>query len=413
MTTPSLVPLTEDPDYRQFCEERLKDPYPFYGRLRSEDPVHWCEPMKLWLVTRFDDVYAGLRDTRLSSDRTGMYLQAMPEDLKTRVAPLIDHVSKWIQLTDEPAHGRLRKLVNPAFSPKTINALRPNVEKLTAKFLEGVTPGEPFDLVHKFCLPLPATVICEMLGIPADKREAFQSASERVARFSTRGGPRIREHAEPAFQALGELITLFQDLIDERRVSPKGDLLSVLVQAEDEGDRLSNEELYAMCVFIFLAGHETTANGIASGVLALLQNPGQFEAFKTDVDGLVDGLVEETLRYQSPVPRAVRQAREDMLIGETNIPGGAMVMLALGAANRDPARFPDPDRFDMRRQPNRHLAFGFGFHFCLGALLARIEMAIAFRFIATHLPGLRLVDPNLTWRPVLGVRALEKLIVAT
>lgn len=403
--------LTDDPDYRAFCEERLQNPYPLFHRLRAEDPVHWCEPMKLWLVTRYEDVLAGLRDPRLSSNRTAMYVQALPPEIKQRVQPLLDHVAKWIQLTDEPAHARLRKLVSMAFTPKMIGLLRPRIENLVAGLLQQGEPNKPYDIIETFCSPLPATVICEILGIPPAERDRFFSAIKQVMKFSTRGGPALKDTAEPALAALNQLISMFERLVQARRLAPQDDLLSALVSAEADGDHLSNEELYAMCVFLFMAGHETTASGIASGILALAQHPDQFTALKANLDGLVGGAVEETLRYEAPVTRAVRQAREDMAISEKRISSGQLVVLLLGAANRDPAQFFEPDRFDITRQPNRHLGFGIGPHFCLGGPLARLEMEVAFRTLARCLPDIGLAGDALRWKPVMGIRALEALSV--
>jgi len=407
------VPLIDEPDYRAFCEERLQDPYPLFHRLRAEDPVHWCEPMKLWLVTRYDDVFAGLREPRFSSNRTDMYVQALPPDMNRRVQPLLAHVARWIQLTDDPDHARLRKLVMFAFTPRMIQALRPRIEQLVEALLSDVRPGVTIDIIDRFCGPLPATVICEMLGIPISERDEFRRMIERVMRFSTSGGPRLKNHAEQANEALAQVIAMFERLVADRRRTPQSDLLSALVQAEADGERLSDEELYAMCVFIFLAGHETTTNGIASGVLALLQHPDEFAALKANPEALLRGAVEEMLRYESPVTRAVRQASEDFDFAGRRIHQGQLVVHLLGAANRDPAQFPDPDRFVIRRQPNKHLAFGYGAHFCLGAVLARLEMEIAIRAIMQRLPDLRLVGGELAWKPTMGIRALKALPVMT
>lgn len=400
-----------DPDYREFCAERLQDPYPLFGHLRHADPVHWSGTMNLWLVTRYADVHAGLRDPRFSSNRVGMYAQALPPDLRAAVQPLLDHIAKWVQLTDEPDHTRLRKLVMQAFTPRMVNALRSRIQELAEKLIPIPKPGEPFDLIEVFCAPLPAMIICEMLGIPAADRERFRRATHRIMEFSTRGGPALKDFAATAHAALSELMALFEELVAVRRKNRKDDLLGHLVEAEADGERLSNDELYAMCVFIFLAGHETTTNGIASGMRCLLSHPAQYELFRRDMEGTAAGLVEESLRYESPVPRAVRRAREDMEIAGRLIKEGQMVVLLLGAANRDPEQFPEPDRFDLRRQPNRHLAFGFGGHFCLGAQLARLEMEISFRIMTTLLPGLRLAAGSVRWKPMMGVRALESLVV--
>jgi pimeloyl-[acyl-carrier protein] synthase len=399
------------PDYKEFCQERLQNPYPLFDRLRDEDPVHWCEPMKLWLVTRYDDVLTGLKDTNLSSNRMEMYVQALPDSIKQRARPLLDHISKWIQLTDEPDHGRLRKLVNLAFTPKVIKALRGRIVSLTYEFLDAAPLGQAFDIVKQLCYPLPATVICELLGIPTCDRDAFYVATGRLMQFSTRGGPTLKDYAQEAGEALQQLVSMFRELVEDRRRRPREDLLSALVSAEADGTRLSNEELYAMCVFIFLAGHETTTNGLASGILALGRHPDQFNALKADPSRLVTGAVEEVLRFESPVTRAVRQARTDSEMSGKKIAAGQLVVLLLGAANRDPAQFAEPNRFDIARNPNRHLAFGYGIHFCLGAALARLEMEMAFGAIATRMPRMRLENDSLAWKPVMGIRALQELYV--
>ncbi len=405
--------LSDEADYRLFCEEHLGNPYPLFDRLRAEDPVHWCEPMKLWLVTGYDECFAGLRDPGFSSDRTDMYVQALPAEMRARVQPLLDHVSKWIQLTDGPDHIRLRKLVMMAFTPKMISMLRPRIEELVDSLLDEVDVRKPCDLIEKFCGPLPATVICEMLGIPVEERDEFRVMTERVMHFSTAGGPNLKNHAEDATAALGGLIAMFERLVVERRETPRDDLLSALVQAEADGERLSNDELYAMCVFVFLAGHETTTNGIASGVMALLQHPDQFALLKADVDGVVRSTVEEVLRYESPVTRAVRKASDDMEFAGKKIQAGQLVVFLLGAANRDPKQFSEPARFDVKREMPRHLAFGFGGHFCLGAVLARMEMEIAFRALVRRLPNVKLATGELAWKPTMGIRALVKLPIVT
>lgn len=404
--------ITTQPDYLQFCEERLADPYPLFDRLRAEEPVHWCEPMKLWLVTRYHDVLLGLRNTSLSSNRTGMYAQALPSSQKKAAQPLLSHISKWIQLTDEPDHGRLRKLVNLAFTPKVVNALRSRILGLTNDFLAGIPRGQRCDIVQQLCYPLPATVICEMLGIAAVERDRFYTSTARLMQFSTRGGPTLKNYVNGASDALGELVSMFEKLVAERRRQPSTDLLSALVSAEAEGTKLSNEELYAMCVFIFLAGHETTTNGLASGILSLLQHPDQFAALKADPDRLAASTVEEVLRYESPVPRAVRQATNNVEINGQKIAAGQLIVLLLGSANRDPSQFADPHRFEISRHPNRHLAFGYGAHFCLGAALARLEMETVFRAIAVRLPNLKLEQKALKWKPVMGIRALQELWVS-
>jgi len=404
-----LTDLTSDPDYALFCQERLQDPHRLFRRLRAEDPVHWCEPMSLWFATRYDDAMRGLRDPRLSSRRTGIYLQALSPGLGSRVQPLIAHLSNWLQMTDEPDHGRLRKLVSAAFASQAVEAMRPRLEALVDEFLDALPVGRPVDLLESFCLPFPATVICELLGVPVSERDRFRSAAYRLSKFSGRGGPDLNQYAGDALAALEDLSNLFAPLIEERRTAGKNDLLAAMANAHADGERLSRDEMLALCVFLFIAGHETTASGIANGVLALLRHPDQFAALKADPDGLVAGAIEEALRYESPVPRSVRVARDDMELGGKRIRSGQLVVMLLGAANRDPAQFPNPDVFDIRRKPSRTLAFGHGLHFCLGALLARLEMDIAFRTIAKRLPNLRLADETILWKTAMGLRAPQSL----
>ena len=395
--------LTADPDYQAFCEERLQDPYPFFKRLRENDPVHWCEPMNLWLVTRYNDVFAGLRDPRLSSSRMGMYSQTLDTRLRRQVQPLLDHLSKWIILLDPPDHTRLRRLINQAF--------RPWIERQAAAQMARAARGGKMDFLWDYCYPFPADVICEMMGIPAEQRDAYREWSEGVMNFSTRGGPKLRQYAKSANTALASLKRMFDELVDNRSRAPQSDLLSALVVAENEGDRLTHDELLALCVFLFIAGHETTTNVMANGMVGFFDNQEQFEKLKADVEGKVHGAVEEMLRYDNSVTRGVRRAKEDMTICDTAIKAGETVVLVLLSANRDPEQFPEPDRFDIDREPNKHVSFGWGPHFCIGGPLARIEMEITLREIVKQVPAIRPDYDCLQRRDTMGVRALTKLPV--
>jgi len=405
------VMLTADPDYEAFCEERLQDPYPFFHRLRDEDPVHWCEPMKLWLVTRYDDTFAGLKDPRFSSSRMGMYYQALDDDLRVKVKPLLDHIANWIIMKDAPDHGRLRRLINKAFTPRMLAQLRPRIEKLAADEMTRAAQGGEMDFLWDYCYPLPANVICEMMGIPLEHRDAYREWSEGVMNFSTRGGPRLRENAEAANEALTNLNKMFDELVDHRRNDPGDDLLTGLILAEDEGERLTHEELQALCVFLFIAGHETTTNVMANGMVGFFDNPEQFEILKADIDGKVAGAVEEMLRYDNSVTRGVRRAKEDLVIRDKQINQGDTVIFVLLAANRDPEQYPEPDRFNIERDPGKNISFGWGPHFCIGGPLARMEMEITLREIVKQVPNIRPNYETLVRRDTMGVRALTKLPV--
>ena len=403
--------LIADPDYQAFCEERLANPYPLFHRLRAESPVHWCEQTNLWLVTRYEDVFHGLRDSRLSSSRMGMYRQALSTDIQQEVQPLLDHIAKWIILQDQPDHGRLRRLVSLAFTPRILATWRPRIETWAETMLiEAATDGE-MDFLHDYCYPFPATVICEMLGIPQDRQNDFRYWTEDVMNFSTGGGPPMVPFAIKAKESLKPLLGCLNKLIDDRRHNPGDDLLSALINAKEEGDNLTHEELLSLGVFLFIAGHETTMNLIANALLALLDNPREFDKLKGDVDGKITTAVEELLRFDTSVTRAVRQATEDMEIGSQTIQKGQTVIFLLGAANRDPEQFPDPDRLDIDRTPNDHVSFGWGPHFCLGGPLARIEIELALRAVFRHTPNIRRATDALQWRPTMGVRALMSLPV--
>lgn len=398
-------------DYGLFCEERLANPYPLFARMRREDPVHWSPQMKLWLMTRYDDVSVFLKDKRLSSSRRAMYEQALPEEMKEQVAPLFEHVKNWLIFLDPPEHTHLRRLVNATFTPKLLENLRPHIQEIAETTLASIPSGEPFDLNTSFSLPLSATVICEMLGIPLENRDVFQQANAKLVSFAVRGGPKLRENALVANEALTQLTALFMPIIEDRRKSARPDLISALVRAEVVGEELSNALVLAFCVFLFLAGHEATTSSITSGLLLLLKNPAEHEKLLEDPETYVPTFIEEVFRYESAAFRAVRQAQEDFEIRGKTIRKGEPVILLLGAANRDPEQFPIPDRFDLSRTPNKHVAFGFGVHYCLGAPLARIEMEIAFRALVRQMPRPRLVDQTIQWRPLMGVRSLAQLIL--
>jgi cytochrome P450 len=405
-------PFNDDPEYQRFCLQELQNPYPLFGRLRERDPVHWCGPMHMWLVTRYEDVLASLCDTkRLISSRRRMYTDPLPPEKREAAHPLVEHISLWLQNLNPPQHTRLRTLVNLAFAPRMLQALAPRIERVVDQLLDAVCGEVRVDFVESFCLPLPAMVICEMLGIPEADSARYRQAVEELIPFSSGAGPGLAQAIGPARRALDELIAYFDRLIAERRARPQSDLISAMAAAEADGDRLHREELFGLCVFLYVAGHETTVSLLASGTLALLQHRDQFDLLRSDPEGLVESAVEEFLRYESPVTRAVRVPSEDFEWHGQRIRQGETITMLIGAANRDPAVFDNPDRLDIMRRPNRHLGFGQGIHFCLGAPLARLEAQIAFRAIARRLPRLRLAEGEIRYRPALGIRSLQSLPV--
>jgi cytochrome P450 PksS len=387
------------------------NPFPFYARLRKEAPVH---PVKLpdgrtaHLVTRHDDVIMVLKDPRFVKDARSVMT---PEQLAKQywLPSFLQPLQNNMLDTDDPQHRRLRGLVHKAFTPRIVEDMRPRVQRIADELLSAAAMrGHRMDIVRDYALPLPLTVIVELLGVPPSDQRKFHRWS------------RAMMHATSNTKMLLSTPDLFlmmrycRKLIQDKRARPEDDLLSALVQAEQEGGKLTVDELLAMIVLLMIAGHETTVNLIASGTLALLENPSELERLRRD-PSLIDSAVEELLRYTAPVETATeRYAREDVEIAGTPIPRGALVLAVLASANRDASQFADPDRLDLGRTPNRHVAFGQGVHFCLGAPLARLEAQIAFPTLLRRLPDLRLAAPahTLRWRPTFVVRGLESLPVA-
>ena len=408
MTSRGRIEATED--YRRYCAGQLADPYPLFHRLRSEDPVHWCEPLNGWLLTRHDDVMAGLRDPRLSSDRISLNMNAMPEPLRTQMCPLGDHVSNWLGFTDPPKHTRMRGLIMKVFTPRLAESMGPRVEEIVTGLLDRALPKGEMDFMAEVAFPLPASVICEILGIPMDYQDRFRRWAEDMLLFAGAVGPSIAKVAAPAHQSYVELTGYFRELTLERRRAPRGDLLSALAAVEDEEGGLSEAELMGLSVFLFIAGHETTVSLMGNGLLALLNHPGELARLRRE-PALLPLAVEEFLRFESPIQIATRLPVEDLVLRGKTIRRGQTVVLMLGAANRDPERFEHPDQLDVGRTENKHTAFGWGSHFCLGAPLARIETQTALRLLLKRAPDIHITGAKPQWREDNNLRSLRSLPV--
>jgi cytochrome P450 PksS len=382
------------------------NPYPFYARMRVEAPVFEMRlPLygRAWLVTRYDDAATVLRDDRFSKD-TAARMPWLPRFTR----PLTRHMLS----SDPPDHTRLRKLVSQAFTPRRIELLRGRIQDVCDELLSAVPAGGAFDLVRGYALPIPFTVIAELLGIPTPDRHRFHRMTQNSLAI---GAPTGILDLPLALPYVWLLMRYFRKLFVERRVRPRDDLISALVQAEEAGDRLDEEELLGTALLLLFAGYETTVNLIASGALALLEHPEQRNRFVRD-PALGESAIEELLRFTSPVEISPpRVTREEVVLGSVTIPRGEFVGAVLGSANRDETQFPDPETLDIARDPNRHLAFGQGLHFCLGASLARLEGRIALGTLFRRFPGLRLAKPadSLRWRKTLPLRGLVELPVAT
>jgi len=386
------------------------DPYPTYHRLRERDPIHHLPDFSLWFLTRYADVQAVLRDTRFSSESASndpnlfRNLRESGGELGTLARTMLH----WMPLRDPPHHTRLRHLVNKAFTPRHIEAMRPRIASIVDQLLEPLLEVGRMDFVRDFAHPLPVIVIAEMLGVPvADQAQLKQWSDDMaLALDPLQVGARRAEGDRAAV----EMTKLFQRVAEERRRAPRDDLLSALLAAEEQGDRLSMDELLATCVLLLFAGNETTTNLLGNGLLALLRNPGELALLQQD-PSLVRGAVEELLRYDSPLQFAARLAKEDVEIDGRMLRAGQRAVLLLGSANHDPAEFSDPDRLDVRRHDHRHVAFGFGMHFCLGAGLARAEAQIALETLVRRMPGITLGSDPPVRRPSIALRGLSSLPV--
>jgi cytochrome P450 PksS len=385
------------------------DPYPFYARLRADAPVfqvsvHVPERRQAWLVTRYADAAAALKDPRLVKDRRNANgLDARPQWAPGFLQPLQRNMLDL----DAPDHTRLRGLVHKAFTPRLIEHLRVRIQELCNGVLDAAERKGSFDFVADIALPLPATIIADLLGVPASDQGKFHRWSSRIVAASS---PRDFALALPG---LWFFMRYMRGLIARRRNDPRDDLITALLQAEEAGDQLSQDELLAMVFILLVAGHETTVNLLASGTLALLDHPDQLDRLRREPT-ILKSAVEELLRFTSPVEISTeRYASQDLTIAGTTVPRGGLVLAVLGAANRDEHQFAQADELDLSREPNPHLAFGQGAHYCLGAPLARMEGQIAFDTLVRRLPKLRLAVPRaaLRWRRGLFLRGLEQLPV--
>ncbi len=388
--------------------ENLANPYPLYEQLRSEDPVLWDEFLGRWVLTGYADVLACLRDLRMSAERVGALRSQLPEDVIEELQPMERVFESWMLFLDPPDHTRLRGLVNKAFTPRRVEAMRPHIQQIVDGLLDRVQNTGRMDVIHDLAFPLPSTVIAEMLGVPPEDRDQFRRWSSDIVGIS--GLIIDPDRAVRAQKSVLALMDYFREIVAQRRASPRDDLISAMIAADDHGKFLSDEELLATCVLLLEAGHETTTNLIGNGLLALLRHPDQLRTLREN-PSLIGTAVEELLRYDSPVQLTARIATEEMEIGDKEVSAGDMVVLLLGAANRDPVQFLNPNILDLYRRDNRHLSFGQGIHYCLGAPLARIEGQIAFNTLLHRCPGLELTGEPLEWRQAVSLRGLLALPV--
>jgi cytochrome P450 PksS len=386
------------------------NPYPFFARLRAEAPVHRVRlpgRQSAWLITRYDDVASALKDPRLVKGRRSVQ---SPEQAAREpwVPAFLRPLERNMLDLDEPDHTRLRGLVQAAFTPRLVEQMRERVQRLADGLLDRVQARGRVDLIRDYALAIPTTIIAEMLGVPTQDRHKFRRwSSALVTAVPSRWGMLTLIPKAWSF------LRYTRRLVRARRDSPRDDLITALVQAGEAGDRLGEDELAAMILLLLIAGHETTVNLIGNGTLALLRHPEQMARLRGE-PGLIRPAVEELLRYDSPVMTATeRFAREDLAVAGVTIPRGEMVFAAIASANRDDRQFANPDALDVAREPNKHLSFGLGAHFCVGAALARMEGQIAVGTLLRRTSELRLAVPPgaLRWRRGLVLRGMEGLPV--
>lgn len=378
------------------------NPYPLLHTLRDTDPVHWSPLLAAWLLTRYQDVQTFLRQPELSKDLRNVRPGPLGNIGMRASAP---GAPTMLQL-DPPDHTRLRSLVNKAFTPKAVEALKPRIQAITDALLQDIQPDEPFDLMHAFANPLPVMVIAEMLGVDSEDREQFKAWSTDIALgggVSSSDEMRIRRAAAGA-----HLQAYFQRLLEERRHTPRDDLVSALLAVEEAGDRLTERELMLTSMLLLVAGNETTTNLIGNGMLALLQHPDQFQLLQKEPSRMAQA-VEEMLRYDSPVQLVSRLVTTTMEIGGKCIAPGTMVIVLIGAVNRDPDVFPEPNVFDITRDGAHHVSFGHGIHYCLGAPLARAEASIGIATLLRRFSGLELATASPDWRDSAAFRGVAAL----
>jgi len=396
-------------DFRPDAPAFLRDPFPAYRHMREADPVHWSPRLKAWVLTRYDDNKAVCLDREMSSDRLRPFFATLPGPEAARIGDIIRYLTHWMVFRDPPEHTRLRRITGKVFHLQSMNAMRPAAEELAQWLFERIGDRNEIDFVADFAGPLPALVIMAMLGVPREALGKVKSLSDEIALFI--GSSRMsRDKYDIAERATKQMAAFFRELIEDRRRSPGHDLLSQLVHLEEDGDRLTEDELIATCILLLFAGHETTTNHIANGLASLLRFPDQLEALRAE-PGLAPRAVEELLRYDGPSGAQVRVVKVEQQLRGKRLKPGERVFLMLNAANRDPEVYDQPDRLWLDRGGPAHLTFGFGMHICLGFPLARMEGQVALPAVLRRWRDISLALPEerIEWLNSMVFRGMKAL----
>ena len=405
---------SSDLEARLVSSEFIENPYFLLHELRSRAPVYWSEAIGGWLLTRYDDILLSFKNTDSFSNenRLGKAVEYLPPEKRANYKSFENHyATKGLLHSDPPDHTRLRSVVVKEFTPTVVEQMRPRMQEVVNSLIDAVEKKGEMDIVSDFAAALPIGVIAEILGVPPSDRHLFKKWTDAILSFQGVNKPSEADLSR-AQSGLLEIRPYLINMINERRMHPRQDLMSKFVAAEAAGNRISESELINTCVTLFTAGHETTLSLISNTIYTLLSHPDQLELLRKTPE-LLKATIEESLRYESPVSRQARLMKTDAELGGKQLKKGQMVFQMLGAANRDPAYFVDPDKFDIQRENNRHIAFGQGAHFCVGSTLARTEGFVAVGTLIKRLPRLRLLDPRPNWDiGKRNSRVLHKLPVA-
>jgi cytochrome P450 len=400
-----------DLDQQLAAPSFFRDPYPVYAELRRHNPVHWSDVLQSWVLTRYDDVFATLHEPQLlsSAGRMTKLLDQLPQPYRESVRWIDTHYAATLPFMNPPRHTRVRSLFNKAFTPRVVEGMRGEMQAIVDELLAPFQAGDQLDLMRDLAYPLPIIVISALVGVPSQEREQFKRWTYEIfGIFSS--GRAVLDTVETGRRSLLETRAYLSDLIAQRRRQPQDDMISRLIAVEEQGDVLTAEEVLANCVTLFVAGHETTNGLIGNAMAALLRHPDQLARLRAE-PALIGSAIEEFLRYDGSLQRNWRLATADLTLHGVTIRQGEMVSQMLGAANRDPEQFIEPDRLDLSRPANRHLGFGHGLHYCIGAPLARVETELAILTLLRRFPRLRLASDSLEWRADYTFRSLTSLPV--
>ncbi len=397
--------LVYDPTRRDI----RRDPFPLYQALQENDPVHWSEPLQSWIVTRYADVRKVVMSKELSPDRLTPFYEASRGERRELLTELMRYLNRWLVFRDPPEHTRLRRLLNTVFTPSAIASLRPTITGTVEHILIDIDDSQPIDFISEFAMLLPGYVIMDMLDIPREDFPRIKVWSDDMRLFigSARGVPDKYQRAHDGCVNMAEY---FREVIRQRRANPGEDFVSRMTKARDEGNMLTEDELVATCMLLLFAGHETTTNLLGNAVKAMIDFPEQRERLRENPD-MIETAVEEFLRYDGPSNSIARVVAVDHELGGKQLRKGQRVFAMINAANRDPEQFERPQELELSRSPNRHLTFGQGPHFCLGAPLARLEGNVALAIIAERFPDLRAADEEPDWVDALIMRGMTRLPV--